>query len=249
MTDFLARNLDIRLNHIVQRIARDPGGVTLTVTAPRAAPGAWRARMALITAPLGVLKRGSIAFEPSLPFAKQQSIERLGMGLLNKCYLVFPAAFWDDATLLGYVSERKGEWAEWLNLRVLLGVPALLGFNAASYASALEKQSDDQIIESAMQTLRRLYGADIPQPIDYRITRWASDPFAFGSYSYIAAGASPEDYDSLAQPVGEQLFFAGEHTQRDYPATVHGAYLSGERAANEILAALVRSRPAENRRR
>jgi monoamine oxidase len=48
-------------------------------------------------------------------------------------------------------------------------------------------------------------------------------------------GATPEDYDTLAQPVDNRLFFAGEHTQRDYPATVHGAYLSGKRAANEIL--------------
>lgn len=33
----------------------------------------------------------------------------------------------------------------------------------------------------------------------------------------------------------ERLFFAGEHTIRDYPATVHGAMLSGLREAERVV--------------
>jgi len=80
-----------------------------------------------------------------------------------------------------------------------------------------------------------MYGDRIPNPLQYRITRWAADPYSLGSYSFLAVGASPADYDVLAQPVGKRLFFAGEHIQRDHPSTVHGAYLSGERVADEIL--------------
>ncbi|WP_049768821.1 flavin monoamine oxidase family protein [Roseiflexus castenholzii] len=228
--DFLAHNLDIRSGHIVQRVAYADDGVTVVT-----AHGALRAHAALITVPLGVLQRGGIVFDPPLPSSKQRAIERMGMGLLNKCYLIFPEVFWGNTTLLGYVGERKGEWAEWLNLNTLLGIPVLLGFNAATFARTIEAQSDASIIQSAMRTLRIIYGTDIPQPVDYRMTRWAADPFASGSYSFLATGAAPNDYDTLAQPVGKRLFFAGEHTHRDYPATVHGAYLSGERAANEML--------------
>ncbi|UYV73519.1 KDM1A [Cordylochernes scorpioides] len=53
------------------------------------------------------------------------------------------------------------------------------------------------------------------------------------------------DYDILATPVAPagqsnqqapppRLFFAGEHTIRNYPATVHGAFLSGIREAGRI---------------
>ncbi len=230
IVDFLAQNLDIRLHHIVQRVIYDENGVTV-----EAAQGSWRAQAALMTVPLGVLQRGSITFEPRWPAAKQHALERIGMGLLNKCYLVFPEVFWDDAALLGYVGERKGEWAEWLNLDALLNAPILLGFNAGEYARTLETQSDVQIVAAAMRTLRNIYGESIPDPVQYRITRWAADPFSGGSYSFLAVGASPADYDVLAQPLGKRLFFAGEHTQRDHLATVHGAYLSGERAADEIL--------------
>ena len=54
------------------------------------------------------------------------------------------------------------------------------------------------------------------------MTRWRADPWARGSYSYVAAGSSGNDYDLMAVPVvhpdkpGAQarLFFAGEHTVR-----------------------------------
>ena len=38
----------------------------------------------LVTVPLGVLKKGSIQFQPALPEAKQAAIKRLGMGVMNK---------------------------------------------------------------------------------------------------------------------------------------------------------------------
>jgi monoamine oxidase len=81
-----------------------------------------------------------------------------------------------------------------------------------------------------------MFGKTVPEPAAFRLTRWASDPFAFGSYSYLPPGATGTDRDALAEPVANRLFFAGEATHRQYPATVHGALLSGERAAKRILA-------------
>ena len=47
-------------------------------------------------------------------------------------------------------------------------------------------------------------------------------------------GATGEDYDALAEPVGDGLYFAGEATMRRHPATMHGAFLSGMREAARI---------------
>ena len=75
-------------------------------------------------------------------------------------------------------------------------------------------------------------GINVPEPIQTVCTRWGSDPFSLGSYSNVAVGASGDDYDILAESVGDgRLFFAGEATTRRYPATMHGAFLTGLREA------------------
>jgi polyamine oxidase len=80
-------------------------------------------------------------------------------------------------------------------------------------------------------------GGRLPPPLGARVTRWGSDPFARGSYGFLARGARPADRTALAAPVGARLYFAGEAASTDYPATVHGAHLSGQAAAAEIAGA------------
>jgi polyamine oxidase len=72
----------------------------------------------------------------------------------------------------------------------------------------------------------------------WRVTRWASDPYALGSYSFRRPGGRPRSRKALGAPEGSRVFFAGEATSTDYPATVHGALLSGERAGAEVDDAL-----------
>src|SRR5262245_1594691 len=74
-----------------------------------------------------------------------------------------------------------------------------------------------------------------PKPIGALVTRWAADPYARGSYSFLAVGSSPADLRALAEPVSDRLLFAGEATHQGCFATVHGAYMTGVREAQRIL--------------
>ena len=69
-------------------------------------------------------------------------------------------------------------------------------------------------------------------------TQWSSDPFFRGAYSFLAPGSSSVDRSNLQQAVHERLWIAGEHTSVEYPATLHGAFSSGARAAADILTSL-----------
>ncbi|MEQ1874970.1 MAG: GNAT family N-acetyltransferase [Ilumatobacteraceae bacterium] len=67
-------------------------------------------------------------------------------------------------------------------------------------------------------------------------SKWCGSPDTNGAYSYLRPGATPEHRDVLAGPIMPGLWLAGEATSRAYPATMHGAWFSGERAANAVLA-------------
>lgn len=94
------------------------------------------------------------------------------------------------------------------------------------------------MVTLVMQLYADIYepqGITVPDPVQTVCTRWGSDPFALGSYSNVAVGASGDDYDIMAESVGDgRIFFAGEATIRRYPATMHGAFLSGLREAANI---------------
>jgi monoamine oxidase len=89
-------------------------------------------------------------------------------------------------------------------------------------------------VASALDVLRKLFGNAIPEPTGWQLTRWGSDPYSFGAYSYMRPGSGASSYEGLAAPVDNRLFFAGEATSAAYSATTHGAYLSGLRCADAI---------------
>jgi monoamine oxidase len=226
----LAEGLDIRLNQIVKKVEYGNQGVTVTSN-----NGIFQSDKVIITLPLGVLKKNTVKFYPPLPQWKQSAINRLDMAVFNKLYLRFPKVFWDKkAHLLGHISSIKGAWTEFVNIYQYIGKPVLLAFNTGNFARKLERLSNKQIVDEAMSVLQIIYGNSIPKPEASLITRWGEDPFSFGAYSYLPANASGDDYDILATPVNDRLFFAGEATYRQYLGTVHGAFLSGEREAMRI---------------
>lgn len=234
LLEALSRGLDVRLGQRVQLIRQERGasGAGVMVETDR---GRFRAARLCCTLPLGVLKKGFVQFDPPLPPAKQQAIERIGMGVLNKLYLIFPHVFWGNQTLIRLQHPSSGLWAEWLNLAPLLGHPVLVGFNAGGVARRLERWSDAEIVASALNALRRCYGtAAVPEPSSYRCSRWGADPYSCGSYSFPRPGMTDHDRRNLAAAWG-MLVFAGEATSYDFPATLQGAYTTGIQAAAQLL--------------
>lgn len=203
--------------------------------------------------PLGVLKQRNVIFEPALPDWKEGVISRIGYGVLNKIVLVYPEAFWDQSrdifgTLRNtanrfsldqcdYIPQR-GRFFQWFNVSHTTGLPTLLALMAGEAAFSTESTPNDVLIAEATRVLKTVFGAAVPPPVEALVTRWASDEFSRGSYSFSGPNFKPNDYDDMARPIGN-LFFAGEHTCGTHPATVHGAYISGLRAASEVLETLI----------
>ncbi|WJX11042.1 hypothetical protein P8452_01698 [Trifolium repens] len=241
----LAENVPILYEKTVNTIRYGSDGVQVI-----AGSQVFEGDMALCTVPLGVLKKGSIKFIPELPQRKLDGIKRLGFGLLNKVAMLFPHVFWEmDLDTFGHLSDdpsRRGEFFLFYSYATVAGGPLLIALVAGEAAHKFESMPPTDAVTKVLQILKGIYepkGISVPEPIQTVCTRWGNDPFCFGSYSNVAVGASGDDYDILAESVGDgRLFFAGEATNRRYPATMHGAFLSGLReAANMAHHANIRS--------
>ncbi|CAK9163135.1 unnamed protein product [Ilex paraguariensis] len=208
----------------------------------------YHADMVLCTVSLGVLKKGVIEFVPELPKRKKDAIERLGFGLLNKVAMLFPYDFWGgEIDTFGHLTEdpsMRGEFFLFYSYSSVSGGPLLVALVAGDAAIKFEKMSPVESLERVMEILKGIFspkGIAVPDPLQAVCTRWGQDQYTYGSYSYVAIGASGDDYDILAESVGDTVFFAGEATNKQYPATMHGAFLSGMREAANILRVAKRS--------
>ena len=95
-----------------------------------------------------------------------------------------------------------------------------------------------------MSELTGLFGASFARRVKpLHMHCWGTDPFARGSYSFALPGKA-DCRATLAAPVDDRLFFAGEACSKNDFSTAHGGYLTGVAAADQAIAARERKRPA-----
>jgi hypothetical protein len=161
------------------------------------------------------------------------------MGAGMKLILKFSTNFWGDdvqgLTIDGYTSyiwaPGKGKTGGTDNVLICF----IMGENA-EYMSSI----DAGAVDVALAELDLLFsGAATANFVDSFIQDWSLEPFVKGAYSFPALNTYLTETDTtridLALPVDCKLFFAGEATSNNHPATVHGALESGARAAAEVL--------------
>lgn len=231
IADFLANGLDIRLNTRVSGV-----NYSATKSIVTANGNNFESDYTIVSVPLGVLKNNSITFSPSLSSDKLGAVARTNMGNVNKFLLIWDSAFWDTSLqFIGYTPNEYGNFNYFLNLKKFSASNGLITFAFGDYATVTETMSDSQVIAEIMNHLKVIYGNGIPNPSQFLRTKWGQNINSFGTYSYATNGTTSADFDFLANAVNNKLFFAGEHTNRDYRGTVHGAYLSGIREADKII--------------
>eukprot|EP01097_Dermamoeba_algensis_P000569 TRINITY_DN1197_c0_g1_i1.p1 TRINITY_DN1197_c0_g1~~TRINITY_DN1197_c0_g1_i1.p1 ORF type:complete len:307 (+),score=71.76 TRINITY_DN1197_c0_g1_i1:566-1486(+) len=242
ITKLLADGLDVRLNSKVTEINYQAKDFNIKVHIETGE--VMEADLVVITVPLGVLKQSVvnpsqsavIRFVPPLPEAKVQAISRLGFGVVNKVILKFAEPFWpQDKDFLGFCSEIREEFYFAFNILKHTGVPIIMFFNGIEFSNQIEEESDEAIISRVMQKLKLCFKST-SQLEAYHITRWRSDQYSRGSYTFLPVGSSNADILTLSQPLEERIFFAGEHTHEKCFSTTNGAFLSGIRAAQFCMA-------------
>ena len=229
--DELTKGLAIFYNSVVTKIKRYSDGVRVYLDNKNV----FMADAVVITVPLGVLKNNSIKFEPPLTHRKKGAIARMGFGNLNKVIMLFPEPFWNtDLDIFGHINEDqklRGEDFMFYSYAGLSGGAQLTALCSGKAAQENEKRSVSENARRMLDLLRKIFepkGIKVPCPLHVICTKWGSDPLAFGAYSSMPVGTlGGEDYDILGESIGNRIFFAGEATNKKFPATMHGAFYTG----------------------
>jgi monoamine oxidase len=234
--ELLSAGVDVRLNTQVMEIHWSDRGVRVVTSDGQT----FEAERAILTLPLGVLQARRVRFEPALPADKQAAIDALCMEPALKMVYRFPQPVTPLNTAAIYSPHNPPMWWTPSFGHGDVPRPVWTAFATGNWARELLAMGESGALARGLAVLRGEL-RDIPganadaQPEAMQLVNWAADPFALGGYSAIPVGALAARR-ALAQPTGRALYWAGEAAADGQAGgTVHGAYWSGLRAAQDIM--------------
>ena len=180
---------------------------------------------------------------------------------------VVPTYWNDPAThrfdFIGHAANEHGKDILFFNIR---NAPILIAiYGGSDYSKDMESMHDKDVVSGCMGVLKKIFSKatddcrltrsqisdlTVPDwPVDYFVSRWGSDPYSRGAFSYVPPGVDGfEELRAMSEPVydfrpyasldDEQddlppprplIMFAGEATSSCHPSTIHGAFETGIR--------------------
>jgi monoamine oxidase len=225
----LAAGLPVQLSTPAIRIEWDGRHVALQT--PK---GELRARTAIVTASTGVLAAGKIRFSPDLPRRHVEAIGKLAPGSYDHVAIEFagnPLGLQSDDLVFEKATSRNTAAL----LANLSGSRLCFVEVGGKLGAGLAEQGEAAMTAFAIDWLAGLFGAEVKQAVRRtHATRWNKEPWALGAFSAAAPGGQWAR-KALAEPLHNQLWFAGEAVHETLWGTVGGAWEAGERAADAAL--------------
>ena len=226
----ISRKVNLQLGSVVREVRWQRGAVRV-MGSFLGKPFALRARQAIITLPLGVMQSGTVRFSPSL-VQKREALSALASGPVVRLAMRFHEAVWEKrAPGVSFFNRPNAPFSTfWTPLP--MRAPLLTAWAGGPKAAKLSGLSTRRLTAEALACVQKVFPD--ARLADAIVQDWRQDPYSRGGYSYVLVGGSGAR-ETLAAPLGDTLYFAGEATDTDEAGTVAGALRSGMRAAREVL--------------
>ena len=256
LTDVLADGLEITYNTFVSKISYEKDKVfvytvkTQDIDPKRScmachsnsdassinAVDVLSADKVIVALPLGMLKNNNVVFEPALTDEKLSAIDSLGIGAMNKVFLRFAENFWNqDGYFFQYLKQDSSKIIEFFSPTPTGTSNVIVAVFAGQQARSIENMEDTDLLNLVMEDLKGMFGDDIPQPLEMQKTSWHTNRYSLGAYPHLKPGSNLSACDSIASPLNNKVFFAGDACSSEYMSTAHGAYISALDAAEDAM--------------
>ncbi|AWA30726.1 hypothetical protein HYN48_11880 [Flavobacterium magnum] len=195
----------------------------------------YQADAVILTASLGILKQGEIAFEPEIP-ELPACFDKIGFGQVIKLALEFDRPFWEQQIPdLAFLFAENGLtfWTQ-----ADRHTPVLTGWLGNDDVAVYKGFDDNKIIALCMDELSKIF----PEARRYfrtaAVFRYTEDTFFRGGYSWPKPD-SKKAVKTINKGFGNTVWFAGEAFDPTFEsATVEAALESGKFVAAKVFRAL-----------
>eukprot|EP00816_Leptocylindrus_hargravesii_P009877 CAMPEP_0196809030 /NCGR_PEP_ID=MMETSP1362-20130617/8994_1 /TAXON_ID=163516 /ORGANISM="Leptocylindrus danicus, Strain CCMP1856" /LENGTH=603 /DNA_ID=CAMNT_0042183573 /DNA_START=235 /DNA_END=2042 /DNA_ORIENTATION=+ len=199
----------------------------------------------IVSVPVSVLQDGDITFHPSLPQAKVEAFQMIGMRNAVKLILKFRTPLW-PAHLQSVVcadSDIPEMWFRKFDYDTTTTVHVAVCYLMDQAADALVQRGQEEATKLAKLQLQRMFRITAEEMevsfVDSTMYDWGAHDSIRGGYSFPKVGIRPLHFQDMADSVSDRLFFCGEHTHLGAPMTVQAAMETGVRAADEVLHSVI----------
>ena len=181
---------------------------------------------------------GRIGYRPALPGWRNQLTQRVPMGSVIKVHALYDEPFWRTDGLSGLAVSDNGPVRIVYDNSPEDGSPGVLvGFIEAEQARTWARRDPAERRAGILACLTDNFGERAGRPRALLERSWADEEYSGGCYAgYFPPGVWTSFGHALREPIG-RLHWAGTETATVWSSYMEGAVQSGERAADEVLAA------------
>jgi monoamine oxidase len=195
------------------------------------------ARRAIVAVPPCVRTR--MTFEPALPGHCEEAARKMPTSSTIKFVVVYDEPFWREDGLSGQVGRATGPIHFTFDQSPISGRPgAIAAYAVAGGADDLARLDAEERRRVCLDVLAEGFGDRARKPTLYLEQDWTNEEWTGGGYFGLG---QPGMWSSvgrwLAEPHGS-LHWAGTETSHLSMGNMSGARYAGQRAADEVLAAL-----------
>jgi monoamine oxidase len=220
------------LSRPVRRIVTENGTVTAMADGYSVA-----AKRAIVAIPPPLAAR--IDYSPQLPALRDQLTQRMPMGTVMKVHAVYPEPFWRAAGLTGQaVADTPPAQATFDNTPPSGSPGILMAFVEAEAARQRLGGSHDDLRREVLENFSDYFGPQAANPTSFHVSDWQEETSTRGCPVCFTAPGVLLDYGRAIREPVDRIHWAGTETATFWNGYMDGAVRSGERAANEVLAAL-----------
>jgi monoamine oxidase len=223
----------IKFNHPVISIKKENGVFTIIGES-----FSFRTKKIIMAIP--PVLAGKINFTPMLSAAKRQVLDRIAMGQVGKCFMVYQKPFWREAGFSGqaFADELSPFQSMFDASPKDANYGIILGFTIGNRAKVFFENNKESRKAIMLEKLTSYFGTEAKNPLLYEDFSMTDEAWSRGCYAGLYPTGTWTGFQDAFAKTENDIFWAGTEASKVWFGYIEGAVRAGEVAAENVISDL-----------